>query len=157
MILKHWPKHWSALLAFSLCAAPGASYASERHCDPKDPQSCVQAVTEGEQVPFPGVLMTHRRAAKLVTTTEQCADEKALSLEEASELHLIQLKLAEDLRINDQQAHKLQLGLMQKRMIQMEKELSPPWYERPVFVAAVSVLATVAVFAGAVKTVEVLR
>ena len=157
MTLSNWRKFWSALLAASIVLAPRLVQAGEKRCDPKDEKSCVQAVTEGELVPFSGQLMTHRRAAKLVTTTEQCADERALDLEEAHELHQIQLNLLKQQRENDEASHKLQLDLMMKRMQQMEDTLGPEWYEHPAFVATVSVVLTVAVFAAAVKTVEALQ
>lgn len=130
---------------------------AEAKCDPKDPKSCVQAVTEGEPVPFSGQLMTHRRAAKLVVTNEQCADERALDLEEAHEIHQIQVKALEQRRKNDFETCKLQIDLLNQRMMQMQEELAPPWYEHPAFVATVSVVLTVAVFAAAVKTVEALQ
>lgn len=158
MTPSNWRKFWNASLASSvLLLATTSAWAGEKHCDPKDAKSCVQAVSEGETVPFAGQLMTHRRAAKLVTTTEQCADERALDLEEASELHQIQLDLLKKQRANDQEAAKMKLDLVMKRMEQMEEELAPKWYERPPFVATVTVVLTVAVFVSAVKTVEALK
>lgn len=147
----------SLVLVLSLVLAPRLSFAGDKHCDPQDRLSCVQTVTEGVVVPFSGQLMTHRRAAKLVGTTEQCNDARALDLEEAHELFQIQLDLLKKQRANDQEAAKLKLDLMTKRMQQMEKELSPEWYERPVFVASVAVMLTVGVFMAAVKTVEALK
>lgn len=158
MTPSNWRRLWNVSLVCSVTTLFATSaWAGEKHCDPKDPKSCVQAVSEGETVPFPGQLMTHRRAAKLVTTTEQCSDERALDLEEANELHQIQLNLLEQQRKNDQDAAKLKLDLMMKRMEQMEEELGPKWYEHPAFVSTVSVVLTVAVFIGAVKTVEALQ
>lgn len=107
----------------------------------------------GEVVPFSGQLMTNRRAAKLVVTTEQCEDWRALDLEEAHELHQIQLQMVEEQRENDIKTHEMQLDLYRQR----EAELAPVWYEHPVFVAGTSVILTVALFSLAVKTVESLR
>lgn len=141
----------------SLLVAPRLVFAGDKHCDPKDSLSCVQLVTEGAIVPFSGQLMTHRRAARLVSTTEQCDDRRALDLEEASELHLVELEALKRQRVNDQEAAKLKLDLVMKRMKQIEEELSPEWYERPTFVAPVAVMLTVGVFVVAVKTVEALK
>jgi hypothetical protein len=101
--------------------------------------------------------MTHRRAATVVAKTEECNDLRSMDLEEAHELHQIQLSLLEDQKANDKAAADLKLDLTLKRMAQMEEELSPRWYERPPFVAAVTVVLTVAIFAAAVKTVEALK
>lgn len=140
------------LALMGLVLAPQAAQAAKK-CDPEDPESCVQIVAAGEEVPFAGALMTFRRAARLTVAAEQCDDLRALDLGEAHELHQIQLKAMQDQRDADAETHELQLGLYQQR----EEELAPVWYEHPIFVAGVSIALTALVFVGAVETVKALK
>jgi len=141
------------LVVVGLLLGPCQSHGGEKRCDPEDLQSCVQAVTVGEVVPFPGQLMTHRRAARLVTTTEQCADERALDLDTAHQLHQIQIQTLEERRDNAMSACELKVSFLEGQALEAER----PWYEHPAVVAGITMVLTVAVFAAAVKTVEVLK
>lgn len=150
-----WRSIWSASLAASLtlCAARGATQTPDRACDPADPKSCVQAVTEGQVVPFTGVLMTLRRAAKLGVAAEGCQERVELAVEREQELAQVKLLGERQLRENDRQTSQLQVDLLQRRMA----ELAPAWYERPAFVAPLTAALTVAVLVLSVKTVQALR
>lgn len=147
---------WAIGVGIALTAIPAVCL-GDRHCDPDDPQSCVQALSQGQVAPFAGQLMTHRRAARLVVAYERCEDLRAMDLEEAHQLHQIQLDLIESKRKNDFATAKMQIDLMRQRIQDLEAEATPAWYEHPAFVAGVAALGTVLIFAGAVKTVEVLR
>lgn len=134
-------------VGFSLFSAfAGAQTA----CDPNDPQDCVQNVSMGESVPFPGMLMSYRRAAKMVATTELCVEQRALDRSQADEIHQIELNLLKDQRKLDQEAFEAQIDLMRQR----EETIVPAWYERPFFVAGVTVLATVGIFFAATQAVN---
>ena len=150
---------WSASLAGSLTlwAAPGAAQTPDKACDPNDPKSCVQVVTEGQPAPFAGMLLTPRRAAKLGVMAEGCQDRVDLATQREQELAQVKLQGAQQLRENDRQAAQLQIDLLNKRLAEQVETLPARWYERPAFVAVVSALATTAVLALSVKTVQALK
>lgn len=154
----HSPSIWSALLvSLTLWAAPGAAQTVDKACDPSDPKSCVQALMEGQPAPFTGLLMTGRRAAKLGVLAEGCQDRIALATGEIRELSQIQLQGLQAMRQNDKETTKLQTDLLMERLKGAEELFSPRWYERPAFVAILTVVLTVATLAVAVKTIQVLK
>ena len=126
-------------------------------CDPDDPKSCVQPLVKGEPAPFDGQLMSNRRAAKLAVAAGGCQDRVDLVTERERELAKVILDGEKALRASDQAGAQLQRDLLMKRMAEMEDILTPRWFERPAFVAAVTVVATVAVLVVSVKTVQALK
>lgn len=159
MIQSHWRSIWSGLLVsgITLYAARGASQTPDRVCDPNDPKSCVQALTEGQAAPFPGMLLTYRRAAKLGVMAEGCQDRIDLAIQREQEIAQIKYQGIQQLRENDKQMGQMQVDLLNKRLAEQAEILPPRWYERPAFVVVVSSLTTVAVLALGVKTVQVLK
>lgn len=155
MIRWPWRSIWSVSLAVSLtlCAARGAAQTPDAACDPNDPKSCVQALTVGQPAPFPGMLLTLRRAAKLGVAAEGCDARVDLAVQREQEAAGVKIQGATQLRENDQQTCQLRVDLLMRRMV----ELSPAWYERPAFVATLTATLTVGVLALSVKTVQALR
>lgn len=158
MIRWHSPSIWSALLvSLTLWAAPGAAQTVDKACDPSDPKSCVQAITEGQPSPFTGILMTGRRAAKLGVLAEGCQDRIDLAVGGIKELSQVQIQGLQAMRQNDKETSKLQTDLLIQKLKGAEEFYSPRWYERPAFVAVLTTVLTVATLAVAVKTVQVLK
>lgn len=136
-----------ALVLF-LFVARGTAHCEPRptlpaSCDPQDQKSCVQPLVEGEVAPFTGQLLTPRRAAKLAVDAGSCKEATAIEVGHVEETWELKLNTEQRLRKNDQDAHQLEVDLLMKRMAQMEETLAPHWYERPVFVATVSVVLTI--------------
>jgi len=123
-------------------------------CDPNDAQNCVQPLLAGEEAPFTGQLLTPKRAVKLAVEAGQCKERIALAVQRAHALLNIDLQAERDKRSNDTRHHQLQLNLLNRRL---DDALQRHWYEHPLVIAALSVAATTAVYAGAVKTVDALR
>ena len=113
-------------------------------CDPVDQKSCEQPLLEGEVAPFSGQLLTPRRAARLAVEAGSCKEATAIEVERVADVWQLRLETEQRLRKNDQDAHQLEVDLLMKRMAQMEEALSPHWYERPVFVATMASVVTVA-------------
>lgn len=148
-----------SLLAVSyVVAAPtpsrAADYAYPPSCAPTDPKDCVQALLKGELAPFDGQLLTPRRAAKLGTEAAACKEAQSLEVARETALIKIDLDAEKARRAEDARFHQLEISLYQKSL---DEARFVPWYRHPVFVSAVSVAATVAVFAGAVNTVRALK
>lgn len=152
-----WPLAVGALLLTLACPAGGKAQAFPRICDPDDAKSCVQPVAAGEPAPFDGQLMTNRRAAKLAVLAGGCQDRVDLEVARERELAAIALNGEKALRASDQATAQVKVDLLMKRMAEMEDILTPRWYERPAFVSAVAVVATVAVLVVSVKTVQALK
>ena len=144
-------------LVITLYSAQGATQTTEKVCDPQDPTSCLQTVFTGQQVPFNGVLMTNKRAAKLLVLAEGCQDRLNLSLAEAKEIAAAQLKSTEDRLKNSEDTFKIQKDILLKRLEESEEIYSPKWYEKPIFVVPVTAIVTVGLLAMSVKTLQVLK
>ena len=147
------PLHWLVCLSVFL-ASPALA---QKVCDPEDPKSCVQALIQGETVPFDGQLMTPRRAAKLAVLANGCQDRVALCREEEQALSATKLAGEEALRKSDELSCTMQKETLMKRMQGLEELLTPKWYERPAFVAIVASTVTVALLVVSVKAVQVLK
>jgi hypothetical protein len=114
-------------------------------CDPADEKSCVQPLLAGEEAPFEGQLLTFRRAAYLAVEAGGCTERLAIEAERLEGVWSAKLQTAEDLRRHDAETHQLELDLVLKRLEQAEELLTPPWWERPAFVAGVTAVLTVGV------------
>ena len=123
-------------------------------CDPKDPKNCQQTLAKGQQAGISGVLMSPRKAAKLVTQAEQTQERVDLAKAEAKEL-LDLTKAAFEERLKSQaEFNAMEKDLLMKQIENLEKLQGPRWYEHPIFVATVSVAATIGVFYGATEIVK---
>lgn len=140
-------------IATGLLLAPLTAQSAEKICDPEDPESCVQAVMAGEVVPYSGYLLTYRRSARVVANTERCADLRAMDLEEAHQLHQLQLDVFEKKLQNNKEMHQLEIDLMR----QQAEAILPQWYEHPAIMIGMTVILTTGIFFAAVKTVEALK
>jgi len=129
----------------------------EKNCDPDDPKSCVQAVLEGQPVPFAGVLLTTRRAVRLGVLAEGCKDQIGLAVSEEKELGAIQVSSCEAKRANDSESSKFKIDLLLSRLKDAEEMYAPRWYERPIFVAGVAAISTTALMVVSVKAVQTLK
>lgn len=155
-----WLDIWSALLAASLVtlyAARGAAQTPDKACDPNDPKSCVQALTEGQAAPFSGMLLTLRRAAKLGVAAEGCQERVDLAIQREQELAQVKFQGLQQLRDNDRLTAQLQADLLHKKIAEQTENLPPRWYERPAFVTIVTAAVTVGVLAMSVKAVQALK
>lgn len=147
MIRCSWLLLWSVFLA-------NPAKADSKRCDPKDPKSCVQYVSEGERVPFAGQLLTLRRAAIVTSKLERCEVAMSLALEEAQELASIDLELEKKLRANDKHFWSLEKKLLQESL---ERARARGWTESPALWAIVGSAATVAALIGAVQVIDATR
>lgn len=156
---RRWQRPWSALLAGSLTLWAGLGRAQTQNpaCDPGDPKSCAQAVTEGSPAPYSGVLLTPRRAAIVTVRAEQCREQIALEVGAAQELAQVKLDHAQALRVSDQEAHTAELQAMQKGWEDYEERFGPRWYDHPALWVTVGVGLTVALIAGAVAVLRALQ
>jgi len=130
-------------LSFALGAPP----AIPPQCDPDDAESCVQPLLEGESAPFSGQLLSPRRAAKLAVLAGNADERARLAVEEAEEVWRVKLEAERRLRVNDNAANRLKVEML-------ERASARPFYEHPLFVAAVTVAGCVAVYFLALETVK---
>lgn len=151
------------LILCAICwASPTLSVAQTeptlpKACSPEDPQDCVQPLIEGETSPFTGQLLTLRRAARLAVQAGGCQERVDLERQRVKEIWGLKLDSEQQLRENDAYTHKMKEDLLMKRMAQMEEILAPRWYEKPIFVAALTVAGCVAMYVASVETVKALK
>jgi len=158
MIQYRWPSIWSVLaVSLTLWVPRSAAQTIDPVCDPSDTKSCVQAVSQGQPVPFTGILMTGRRAAKLAVMADGCQTRIDLAVGEVKEQTDIQVRGIQAMRQNDLSSAKFQRDLLMRKLDESEALFSPRWYERPAFVAAMTAIGTVAVLVVAVRAVEVAK
>jgi hypothetical protein len=145
-----------AILALALWAAPvEAPTAPGVVCDAQDAKKCSAALLGGQAAPFPGQLLTNKLAIDLGQKAEACDDRLKLELDRAAGTAAIQKDLSLKLVTIERDSAKQQAEEFQKALAKTKDLVEPPpWYERPPFVATVTVLVTVGVFILAVKTVE---
>ena len=127
----------------------------QARCDPNDPTSCVQPLLKGEAAPFAGQLLTFRRAAILGVAKLQLDERIQIEVELARGKLLAEidgLKTTQELL---KSSHQLEIKMLMSRLDSAMKPVV--WYEKPLFVAVVAVVATTVVYVGAVKTVEALK
>jgi hypothetical protein len=101
----------------------------------------------GESVPFPGMLLSYRRAARMVATTELCTEQRALDRAQAEEIHQIELNLLKERQKLEKEAFEAQIDMMRQTIV-------PRWYEQNFFVAGVAVVATIGIFFLATQAVN---
>jgi hypothetical protein len=140
------PSSWFALaaLAASLCASPARAQASPAQCDPDNPEHCAQPLAKGETAPFSGQLLTPELAIDLGQKADSCDARVEIESNRVQRLAEIDVTLARRLLEIERDAARQQVDLLTTRL---EEARDIRFYERPVFVAAASVAATVALFA----------
>jgi len=150
MTPRSWPSSWCvplAVLLVSLLAPPGA-HGDEgvAVCTPGDPSECSQPLEEGESAPFRGQLLTPKLAIKLGQQAAGCQDRIKVEVDYATKMSGIDLTLERKTHEIDLAAWKQEKAVM---MAALEEAKKPtPWYEKPAFVATISVLLTAAATYG---------
>jgi hypothetical protein len=125
----------------------------KKKCHAGDPQKCAAFLPEGVVAPFAGVLQTPRQAAELAAKAE-FTDERIKAAAD------VEIRLAKNEIEKLKAIHAVELKAEVDKRLAAEKALEdagPAFYEHPVFVAAVAVVATVAVTAVAIKGAQELR
>ena len=146
-----------ATITVTLTNAPGYAQTENRQCDPNDPKSCVQGLTEGQQAPFTGLLLTPKRAAKLAVMAEGCQAKIDIMLEEAKETEKARFQNVTTILKNNLDSFNFQKDLLLQRLKDAKELYSPDWYEKPAFVAGTTAIITVGILVLSVKTIQVLK
>lgn len=138
-------------LSFLSVLAASSAYADPlpKICDPKDPASCAQPIVAGQAAPFSGQLLTTKLAISIGQKAEYCDVVTKIEVDRTAEKAAIDLTAEKQLRSIDNDTAKAEREAMQKRLDQAQ-----PWYERPWFVATVTVIITVTAYGIAMKSVE---
>lgn len=131
-------------------ASPGASPTTgSRFCDPADPSKCSTGILQGQTAPYSGQLLTPALAIDLGLKAQFCDTRVALEVGHAKALLQLEVDTAKRLREIDAAASQAAQEALLRRL-----EAATPWYERPWFVAGVSVAGAVAAYALAMKSVD---
>ena len=134
--------------------APGASprdfAGSGVVCDPNDPESCAAPLLRNAPAPFSGQLTTPKLSISLGLKAQYCDARIGLEVEHTKALDKLDLELERKLRAVDELTSKSTIEALRRQM----ETLSPPVYERPWFVATVTAVVVVGVYALAMKSVD---
>jgi hypothetical protein len=149
MILLLWLSTLSATL--------GSPLKFDAVCKKENPSMCSQPMQKGERAPFGGQLLTPSLALDMATKIETGQKQCDLRIKQEREISEITERLTQELWAQDKVAHDKQIKLLRERLEEAKRLQKPPWYERPAFVAIVSVLVTTGAIAGAIKGVEALK
>jgi hypothetical protein len=115
---------------------------------------------KGEVAPFSGQLITNKRAsinAGLLLQVEDLPKRLEVEKQRIQKLADIDLRLAKKEHDIDKKACKAQKDLLKERLKEAKEEGEPPFWERPAFVATVTVILTAAVFYGAFEVAGKLK
>lgn len=98
--------------------------------EPCDEEPCVKPLLQGDEAPWDGQLLSHERAAALVTATDNCSDRVALEMERERRRCTMRLDQCHDdmeaqAKILDDQLERLQRGLE-------GAPVAREWWEYPV-------------------------
>lgn len=115
---------------------------------------CAVPLLKGTPAPFSGQLLSTQLAISLGQKAEYGDKLLELETEKLKAEFTAELRLAEKLMDLQEESKDRQIAYLRK---ELDKATYTPFYERPMFVAIVSVLATTALFIGAVKTIESLE
>lgn len=115
-------------------------------CDKNDSQLCAQAVVAGELVPFDGQLLTTKMAVQQSQKANWC-DARS----EAAVVHAVtrgeeRLKFEQSLRAIDARGYQQQIDRVLKDNEKLRQAAEVPFYRAPAFVAAITVVLTIAAF-----------
>lgn len=121
-------------------------------CDPGDPDSCVTYVLKGQQAPFTGQLLSNKRAAVLAVKAGGCSARLKLEIDREQALFQAKLTLEQRLRAIDTQSRDQQIKILQERLEDLSS--GPPWYSRPPFVVAVTVVAMSLTLWGSIEAMK---
>lgn len=125
----------------------------KKKCDAGDAAKCAAWLDEGKVAPFAGVLQSPKQAAELAAKAEYTNERIKAAVD-------VEVKLAKN-EVDKQKAiFDIQLKAEVDKRLVAEKALDdagPSWYESPYFVVPVTVVATLAVTALAIKGAQELR
>lgn len=108
----------------------------------------------GEVAPFSGQLLTPALALDLTQKVDATRTKCALEKDKLKEFNIISENLVKELWAQESAANEMKIKLLTDRLKEAKNLQKAPWYERPTFVAIATVIATSAVFAGAIKYLE---
>lgn len=107
-------------------------------CAPGRPTECAVPLSEGQEAPFAGQLLTPSLALKLGQGLEGCMQRWDMERQRLEAEALIQEGYWEQ-RLKDEQAAS---GAKQKALERALQQSAPSWYEKPWFVASLSIVLT---------------
>ena len=145
MTRQSWLSSWCVLV--TLTSYLGAvQAASVKICNPQDPTKCSQPLNEGDEAPFAGQLLTTDLAIELGQRADGCDQRLKLSLDYQQRITNLELDYTKKSQALQLETMQTKVDLLQK---QLEVATATPWYKSPLFVASVSIIATVGVFLSA--------
>lgn len=129
-------------LLVSLCVS-----AAPPECAESDPTMCAVPLEKGQPAPFDGQLLTSSLAIKLGQRADRCAAILQEERDYLTKIDAANVDYQRQLRSIETDSLKQQLDLTRKMLLQKPDET---WYTNPVFVSAVSVVVTAAMFSVSV-------
>lgn len=114
---------------------------------------CAIFLERGEAAPFKGLLKTSELAAQSVAGEEAIQKRVEAALASQAQLHRIERDGREEQHQITLDAKDAEIDLWQKAA----EDAAPSWYEKPWFVATVSVLGAVAIVTGSVYVFDRLK
>ena len=123
-------------------------------CDPNDPTKCALQLEMGSPAPFTGQLLTPNLALDLSLKANTCDERLQLELKYQKALFNIDLNLEKQLRKNDEIHYKRENALLTKRL---EEAHYRPFYEHPIFVAAITAAVVLLTVYGTAELMDASR
>lgn len=145
---------WGAVLAFPSINLGATS--PDTICDPGAPKHCVTPLAEGDIAPYGGQLLTPQKAIAIWRAAKKCQTELDMALEEAAEIQKLR-QLSWKTKIQLSEKHwQLQLDLVKRELDLALKAKEIPFWKRPWFIAAGTVLATTGIFYVSTQTIKII-
>lgn len=159
MTRRSWRSFWFGLavslaLGSTLHARVSHAQAEKVVCDPDDPEICSQPLQEGETAAFSGQLLTPKLAIQLGQAADSFDVRLELELGRVEDKYKLDLAFQKKVLKLEKAGCKKQTDLLSSRLKDAQLE---HWYQHPIFVATISVAATVLVWFGAVYTIKAVK
>ena len=116
---------------------------AEVACDPEAPEMCAAEIRKGEPSPLTGQVLTSSLAMSLAQRAYRCEKRKELEIMKLSETYKVQLDAQQKIYKSEVEALVAERDLYKKQAL-----VKVPWYETPLFVAAVTTVTITSVFAA---------
>ena len=143
-----WPIFWIALLSVD---------PSPKSCVEGDPEDCRQTVSQGEETPFDGQLLTPRRAARLAVQAGQCQERTVEAVSKAVRLLEVDLSLSIQSRGNDKDHSSLTVGLLKDELVKTQEASERSFLESPILWFGIGVATTAALIGISVAIISETR
>lgn len=138
----------SALLIIMLISVQ--AHAADVECSKDWPTRCSAPLETGDKAPFAGQLVTPDLAIHLGLSTEHCDRRIAIEVSRTSSIAKADKERDAKVAAADLRAAQAETEMWKKAA----EDAEPKFYERPLFVAASTVVGMVLVYFGAVGTVR---